>query len=73
MIGYRNNYSFGSPMAQKYPGFQWSNPNGAENPQRFFNQKQQVQEPPDFQKSKLRATKFSTISAAASKSSSTKP
>ncbi|XP_070025904.1 uncharacterized protein [Nicotiana sylvestris] len=43
MIGYRNNYSFGSPMTQKHPGFQWSNPNGAENPQRFFNQKQQVQ------------------------------
>ncbi|OIT08584.1 hypothetical protein A4A49_62891, partial [Nicotiana attenuata] len=49
MIGYRNNYSFGSPMAQKHPGFQWSNPNGAENPQRFFNQKQQVQGPPSFQ------------------------
>ncbi|OIT20906.1 hypothetical protein A4A49_38158, partial [Nicotiana attenuata] len=43
MIGYRNNYSFGSLMAQKHPGFQWSNPNGAENPQRFFNQKQQNQ------------------------------
>nr|XP_016513179.1 PREDICTED: uncharacterized protein LOC107830210 [Nicotiana tabacum] len=42
MIGYRNNYSFGSPMTQKHPGFQWSNPNGAENPQRFFNQKQQA-------------------------------
>ncbi|XP_070055929.1 uncharacterized protein [Nicotiana tomentosiformis] len=26
----------------KYPGFKWSNPNGAENPQRFFNQKQQA-------------------------------
>ncbi|OIT22857.1 hypothetical protein A4A49_55470 [Nicotiana attenuata] len=49
MIGYRNNYSFGSPMAQKHPGFQWSNLNGAENPQRFFNQKQQVQGPPGFQ------------------------
>ncbi|XP_070020570.1 uncharacterized protein [Nicotiana sylvestris] len=49
MIGYRNNYSFGSPMAQKHPGFQWSNPNGAENPQRFFNQKQQVQGLPGFQ------------------------
>ncbi|XP_019235392.1 PREDICTED: uncharacterized protein LOC109215729 [Nicotiana attenuata] len=49
MIGYRNNYSFGSPMAQKHPGFQWNNPNGAENPQRFFNQKQQVQGPPGFQ------------------------
>ncbi|XP_070022082.1 uncharacterized protein [Nicotiana sylvestris] len=36
-------------MAQKHPGFQWSNPNGAENPQRFFNQKQQVQGPPGFQ------------------------
>ncbi|XP_070003563.1 uncharacterized protein [Nicotiana sylvestris] len=40
MIGYRNNYSFGSPMAQKHPGFQWSNPNGAENPQGVFNQNQ---------------------------------
>ncbi|OIT30465.1 hypothetical protein A4A49_55540, partial [Nicotiana attenuata] len=49
VIGDRNNYSFGSPMAQKHPGFQWSNPNGAENPQRFFNQKQQVQGPPGFQ------------------------
>ncbi|OIS97012.1 hypothetical protein A4A49_12274 [Nicotiana attenuata] len=49
MIGYRNNYSFGSPMAQKHPGFQWSNPNGAKNPQRFLNQKQQVQGPPSFQ------------------------
>ncbi|XP_075100112.1 uncharacterized protein LOC142176406 [Nicotiana tabacum] len=36
-------------MAQNHPGFQWSNPNGAENPQRFFNQKQQVQGPPSFQ------------------------
>nr|XP_009770388.1 PREDICTED: uncharacterized protein LOC104221097 [Nicotiana sylvestris] len=36
-------------MAQNHPGFQWSNPNGAENPQRFFNQKQQVQGPPGFQ------------------------
>ncbi|XP_075103473.1 uncharacterized protein LOC142178050 [Nicotiana tabacum] len=41
-IGYRNNYSFDSPMAQKHLGFQWSNPNGAENPQIVFNQKQQV-------------------------------
>ncbi|OIT24116.1 hypothetical protein A4A49_64388, partial [Nicotiana attenuata] len=49
MIGYRNNYSFGSPMAQKHPRFQWSNPSGAENPQRFFNQKQQVRGPPGFQ------------------------
>ncbi|XP_070025669.1 uncharacterized protein [Nicotiana sylvestris] len=29
-------------MAQKHPGFQWSNPIGAENLQRFFNQKQQA-------------------------------
>ncbi|XP_070044866.1 uncharacterized protein [Nicotiana tomentosiformis] len=36
-------------MAQEHPGFQWSNPNGAENPQRFFNQKRQVQGPPGFQ------------------------
>jgi len=35
-------------MAQKHPGFQWSNPNGAENPQRFFNQKQKAQGPPGF-------------------------
>ncbi|XP_070020306.1 uncharacterized protein [Nicotiana sylvestris] len=49
IIGYRNSYPFGSPMAQKHLGFQWSNPNGAENPQRFFNQKQQVQGPPSFQ------------------------
>ncbi|XP_070014708.1 uncharacterized protein [Nicotiana sylvestris] len=41
IIGYRTSYPFGSPMAQKHPGFQWSNPNGAKNPQRFFNQKQQ--------------------------------
>ncbi|XP_009617647.1 uncharacterized protein [Nicotiana tomentosiformis] len=40
---------FGSPMAQKHPEFQWSNPNGAENPKRFFNQKQRVQGPPGFQ------------------------
>ncbi|XP_070001822.1 uncharacterized protein [Nicotiana sylvestris] len=43
VIGYKNDYSFGSPMAQKHPGFQWGNPNGAENPQRFFNQKKQQQ------------------------------
>ncbi|OIT29995.1 hypothetical protein A4A49_62010, partial [Nicotiana attenuata] len=49
MIGYRNTYSFGSPMAQKHPGFQWSNPDGAENPQRFFNQNRQVKGPPGFQ------------------------
>ncbi|XP_019260729.1 PREDICTED: uncharacterized protein LOC109238708 [Nicotiana attenuata] len=29
-------------------GFQWSKLNGAENPQRFFNQKQQVYGPPGF-------------------------
>ncbi|XP_019248644.1 PREDICTED: uncharacterized protein LOC109227906 [Nicotiana attenuata] len=34
-------------MAQKHPGFQWSNPNGAENSQSF--QKQQVQGPPGYQ------------------------
>nr|XP_016463258.1 PREDICTED: uncharacterized protein LOC107786311 [Nicotiana tabacum] len=49
VIGYRNNYSFGSPMAQKHPRFQWSNSNGTENPQRFFNQKQQVHGPYGFQ------------------------
>uniref|UniRef100_A0A1U7VQV2 Uncharacterized protein LOC104216411 n=1 Tax=Nicotiana sylvestris TaxID=4096 RepID=A0A1U7VQV2_NICSY len=48
-IGYRNCYPFNSPMAQKHPGFQWSNPNGAENPQKNFNQKQQIQGPPGFQ------------------------
>ena len=40
-IGYNNNYPFSSSMAQKHPRFQWSNPYGAENPQRCFNQKQQ--------------------------------
>ncbi|XP_019265271.1 PREDICTED: uncharacterized protein LOC109242856 [Nicotiana attenuata] len=40
-------YPFGSPMAQKHPGFQWSNPNGAENSQSF--QQQQVQGPPGYQ------------------------
>ncbi|MCD7463769.1 hypothetical protein HAX54_051349 [Datura stramonium] len=35
-------------MTQKHPKFHWSNPNVAENPQRLFNQKQQVQGPPDF-------------------------
>ncbi|XP_075078238.1 uncharacterized protein LOC142164299 [Nicotiana tabacum] len=39
VIGYKP-YPFGSPMAQKHPEFQWSNPNGAENSQSF--QKQQV-------------------------------
>ncbi|XP_070017727.1 uncharacterized protein [Nicotiana sylvestris] len=39
VIGYKS-HPFGSPMAQKHPGFQWSNPNGAENTQSF--QKQQV-------------------------------
>nr|XP_009805076.1 PREDICTED: uncharacterized protein LOC104250202 [Nicotiana sylvestris] len=48
VIGYRNNYQFGSPMAQKHPGFHWSNPNGAENPQKVFNKKQQAQGPPGF-------------------------
>ncbi|XP_070019929.1 uncharacterized protein [Nicotiana sylvestris] len=42
VIGYKQ-YLFGSPMAQKHPGFQWSNPNGVENSQSF--QKQQIQEP----------------------------
>ncbi|XP_070011091.1 uncharacterized protein [Nicotiana sylvestris] len=40
-------YLFGSPMAQKHLGFQWSNPNGAENSQSF--QKQQIQGPPGYQ------------------------
>lgn len=42
IIEYRNNYPFGSSMAQKHPRFQWSNSNSVENPQRFFNQKQLV-------------------------------
>ncbi|XP_019248696.1 PREDICTED: uncharacterized protein LOC109227962 [Nicotiana attenuata] len=46
VIGYKP-YTFGSPMAQKHPGCQWSNPNGAENSQSF--QKQQVQGPPGYQ------------------------
>ncbi|XP_019241844.1 PREDICTED: uncharacterized protein LOC109221866 [Nicotiana attenuata] len=46
VIGYKP-YPFGSPMAQKHPGFQWSNPNGAENSQSF--QKQQIQGPPGDQ------------------------
>ncbi|XP_019223875.1 PREDICTED: uncharacterized protein LOC109205614 [Nicotiana attenuata] len=45
VIGYKP-YLFGSPMAQKHPGFQWSNPNGTENSQSF--QKQQVQGPPGY-------------------------
>ncbi|XP_019241859.1 PREDICTED: uncharacterized protein LOC109221880 [Nicotiana attenuata] len=40
-------YPFGSPTAQKHLGFQWSNPNGAENSQIF--QKQQIQGPPGYQ------------------------
>jgi len=32
LIGYKS-YPYGSPMAQKHPGFQWSNPNGAKNSQ----------------------------------------
>ncbi|XP_009759420.1 uncharacterized protein [Nicotiana sylvestris] len=46
VIGYKQ-YPFGSPMEQKHPGFQWSNPNGAENSQSF--QKQQIQGPPRYQ------------------------
>nr|XP_009778779.1 PREDICTED: uncharacterized protein LOC104228077 [Nicotiana sylvestris] len=46
VIGYKQ-YPFGSPMAQKHPGFQWRNPNGAENSQSF--QKQQIQGPPGYQ------------------------
>ncbi|XP_019254963.1 PREDICTED: uncharacterized protein LOC109233526 [Nicotiana attenuata] len=40
-------YPFGSPLAQKHSGFQWSNANGAENSQNY--QKQQVQSPPGYQ------------------------
>ncbi|XP_070002517.1 uncharacterized protein [Nicotiana sylvestris] len=46
VIGYKS-YAFGSSMAHKHPGFQWSNPNGAENSQNF--QKQPVQGPPGYQ------------------------
>ncbi|PHT28544.1 hypothetical protein CQW23_31852 [Capsicum baccatum] len=46
VLGYKP-YSFSSPLAQKHPGLQWSNPNGAENPQSF--QKHLVQGPPGFQ------------------------
>ncbi|XP_070009972.1 uncharacterized protein [Nicotiana sylvestris] len=46
VIGYKQ-YPFGSSMAQKHLGFQWSNPNGAENSQSF--QKQQIQGPPGYQ------------------------
>ena len=54
-------------MAQKHPGFQWSIPNGAENPQRFFNQKQQGPS-----KSKLRATKISAVQTITSDKSTIK-
>ncbi|XP_019266546.1 PREDICTED: uncharacterized protein LOC109243982 [Nicotiana attenuata] len=40
-VGYKS-YPFESPMAQKHPGFQWSNPNGAENSQSFQKQKYKV-------------------------------
>nr|XP_016491150.1 PREDICTED: uncharacterized protein LOC107810833 [Nicotiana tabacum] len=46
VIGYKL-YPFGSPLAQKHPGFQWSNANGAENSQNY--QKQQVQSPLGYQ------------------------
>ncbi|XP_047251529.1 uncharacterized protein LOC124886682 [Capsicum annuum] len=46
---FQNNYLFGSSMTHTHPEFQWSNLNGAENPQKYFNQKQQVQESSDFQ------------------------
>ncbi|XP_070036021.1 uncharacterized protein [Nicotiana tomentosiformis] len=46
VIGYKS-YPFGSPIAHKHPGFQWSNPNGVENSQNF--QKQPVQGPPGYQ------------------------
>ncbi|OIT34770.1 hypothetical protein A4A49_59487 [Nicotiana attenuata] len=46
VIGYKS-YPFGSPLAQKHPGFQWSSANGAESSQNY--QKQQVQSPPGYQ------------------------
>ncbi|XP_070011049.1 uncharacterized protein [Nicotiana sylvestris] len=46
VIDYKQ-YPFGSLMVQKYLGFQWSNPNGAENSQSF--QKQQIQGLPEYQ------------------------
>nr|XP_016452659.1 PREDICTED: uncharacterized protein LOC107777182 [Nicotiana tabacum] len=39
VIGYKS-HPFGSPMAQKHPGFQWSNPNDAENSQSIQKQQQ---------------------------------
>ncbi|XP_009773211.2 uncharacterized protein [Nicotiana sylvestris] len=46
VIGYKL-YPFRSPLAQKHPGFQWSNVNDAENSQNYL--KQQVQSPPGYQ------------------------
>ncbi|XP_060178205.1 uncharacterized protein LOC132608142 [Lycium barbarum] len=54
-IGYKP-YPFGSPLAQKHPGFQWSNPNGAENSQSF--QKQQVHGPPGYQNQNREPSNF---------------
>nr|XP_033511226.1 uncharacterized protein LOC108944582 [Nicotiana tomentosiformis] len=42
VIGYRNNHSFGSPMAQKHSGFQWSDPNGKQNFQQYQQQPQRA-------------------------------
>ncbi|XP_070014394.1 uncharacterized protein [Nicotiana sylvestris] len=49
-------YPFRSPLAQKHPGFQWSNANGAENSQNY--QKQQVQSPPGYQNQNHRQQNF---------------
>ncbi|XP_070026589.1 uncharacterized protein [Nicotiana sylvestris] len=46
VIGYKQ-YPFESPMTQKHPGFQWSNPNCTDKSQSF--QKQQIQGPPGYQ------------------------
>ncbi|XP_070029672.1 uncharacterized protein [Nicotiana sylvestris] len=62
VIGYKQ-YPFGSPMAQKYPGFQWSNPNGTENYQSF--QKQQVRGPPGYQNQNRGQTNFRPYQQAA--------
>ncbi|XP_019240668.1 PREDICTED: uncharacterized protein LOC109220665 [Nicotiana attenuata] len=47
VIGYKP-YPFGSPMAQKHLGFQWSNPNGAENSQSFQKQQRPQQAHPSL-------------------------
>ncbi|XP_060181589.1 uncharacterized protein LOC132611190 [Lycium barbarum] len=62
-LGYKP-YSFGIPLAQKHPGFQWSNPNGAENSQSF--QKKQVQGSPGYQNQNRGPSNFRPYQQAAS-------